>query len=89
MASRVTPLAMRSMPECAASENMPSEPVRTPVTSLSSVMPRAAISEESAAARLAVLASLAGATGIVFEDTARRERGLRCFGERLWKIGAW
>ncbi len=43
--------AMRSMPEWAASESMPSEPVRRPVRSLSSVMTRAARTEKSAAER--------------------------------------
>ena len=46
--------AMRSMPEWAASESMPSEPVRRPVRSLSSVMAKAASTEKSAAERLAL-----------------------------------
>jgi hypothetical protein len=45
--------AMRSMKECAASESMPTEPVRRPVRSLSRVMPRAAKAEDCAAERLA------------------------------------
>src|SRR5580693_8548509 len=50
---RVMAEAMRSTPECAASESMPSEPVRIPVSSLSSVMAKAASTEESAAVLLA------------------------------------
>jgi hypothetical protein len=45
--------AMRSMPECADSDNMPSEPVTMPVMSLSTVMTDAASTEKIAAERLA------------------------------------
>src|SRR5665213_1120658 len=52
---RVIAAAMRSIAECAASDNMPREPVRIPVRNLSSVMAAAASTEESAAERLASL----------------------------------
>lgn len=51
--------AMRSMPEWADSDNMPSEPVRMPVSSLRSVMTAAASTENSAAVRLGVRAGAA------------------------------
>ena len=50
--------AMRSMEECAASDNMPSEPVRSPVMSLSSVISEAAKTEKIAAERLAACGGL-------------------------------
>ena len=46
--------AMRSMPEWAASESMPSEPVIRPVKSLKRVTAKAAKTEKSAAERLAL-----------------------------------
>jgi hypothetical protein len=46
--------AIRSMPECAASESSPREPVSRPVISLSSETIVAATTEKTAAARLAV-----------------------------------
>ena len=52
--------AMRSMAECAASDNMPSEPVSRPVASLSSVMPAAADTERTAAVRLRAAGSDSG-----------------------------
>src|SRR6185437_13420427 len=45
--------AQRSMPEWAASESMPREPVKMPVINLSSVMMSAAKTDSSAAERLA------------------------------------
>ena len=54
---------MRSMPECAASDNMPSEPVRIPVSSLSRVTQSAAITELSAAERFSALISAPGSSG--------------------------
>ncbi len=45
--------AMRSIPECAASLSIPSEPVSRPVMSFSSVMPDAARNDVSAAVRFA------------------------------------
>src|SRR5690349_7116338 len=56
--------AARSMPEWAASESIPSEPVKRPVRSLSSVMMSAAKTDSSAAERLAacVCAASSGVT---------------------------
>jgi hypothetical protein len=47
------PEAIRSIPECAASLNMPSDPLSTPVSSFSSVIASAASTDDSAADRLA------------------------------------
>jgi len=55
--------AMRSMPECAASESIPSEPVRSPVMSLKRVTARAAKTEKSAVERLA-LCCVAACSGV-------------------------
>ena len=62
--------AMRSMPEWAASDNMPSEPVRRPVTSLRRVMTAAAATEDSAARRLVAAAERGWAGGCAWAVVA-------------------
>ena len=69
--------ATRSTEEWAASDSMPSEPVRMPVRSLSAVMPRAARTEKRAAARLAA-AGFSAVCGVVLMRVWWRGRGRRC-----------
>src|ERR1700722_20929587 len=79
--------AMRSMVEWAASESMPSEPVKMPVTSLSRVMARAATTETRAAVRFSAC-GLCGVGGLVaaawlIEESyrvCRGETGEKCCG---------
>ncbi len=76
---RVMAAAMRSMPEWAASESMPSEPVRMPVTSLSRVMARAARTEKRAAVRF----SAWGGCGVEEWEAAA------WFMERSYRVCGW
>jgi hypothetical protein len=79
--------AMRSMVEWAASESMPSEPVKRPVTSLSRVMARAAQTETKAAVRFSAwgfrgVDGLVAAAGLIEESyrVCGGETGEKCWG---------
>src|SRR5690348_16077198 len=54
----------RSMPECAASDNMPSDPVSRPATSLSTAMDAAAVTERAAADFFSAVAVRTGGCGV-------------------------